>query len=417
MKGAKWTVLVLALGLVLPVSAGMAQDGNFLPLYTAINLGTLSGDKATAYGINRNGGVGGTSTLAGDTTQRGVLWLGALKLEMGTLGGPNSSSQFAPNLSDQATGNADTSELDPLGEDFCGGGTYLKCLPFLRQRGGIMIPLPTFGGNNGGGVDINNAGQVVGAAETRVHDGTCVAPQVLQVLPAVWDGPFGPRPLPTYFGDPDGAAIANNDNGQVTGYSGDCSSNQFAHALFWQDGRLIHLPSLGGEKNNSGQDINSRGDVVGFSDLPGDTAQHAVIWRNGRVEDLGTLPGDVSSSAYGINNLGQVVGESCDADNNCTAVLWLNGTIIDINTLLPPNSSLYLVEALDINDSGEIVGHAYQQSTGKHPAFLAVPLRTADGAVITAEQSNSVPKVILPQSLQKASPWVRGHFGAPQTTP
>jgi probable HAF family extracellular repeat protein len=280
-----------------------------------------------------------------------------------------------------------------------------------------MIPLPTLGGNNGSGVDINNAGQVVGAAETRVHDETCAAPQVLQTLPTVWEGLLGARALPTFPGDPDGAAIANNDNGQVTGFSGNCSSNPYAHALLWQNGRLFHLPSLGGEMNNNGQDINSAGVVAGFSDLTGDATGHAVIWRNGKVRDLGTLLGDVSSSANGINDLDQVVGDSCDSEGDCAAFLWQNGTMIDLNSLLPPDSPLYLVYALDINNSGEIVGEAYDWSTGKYPAFVAVPLFAADGTAITTTHPNSVPKVTLPETARKSKPLVRGRFGVPPTTP
>jgi probable HAF family extracellular repeat protein len=169
--------------------------------------------------------------------------------------------------------------------------------------------------------------------------------------------------------------------------------------------------------NNNGQDINSSGVVAGFSDLSHDTAQHAVIWRNGKVYDLGTLPGDVSSGANGINNRDQVVGDSCDAEGNCAAFLWQNGTMTDLNALLPPDSPLYLVDALDINDSGEIVGEAYQQSTGKYPAFVAVPLVAADGSVITATQLNSVPKVTLPEGVRKSTPRVRGRFGASPTAP
>jgi probable HAF family extracellular repeat protein len=344
-----------------------------------------------------------------------VLWLPGLKLDMGTLGGPNSESEFAPNLSGQATGHAETSVPDPLGEDHCGWGTHLTCLPFIWQYG-FKIPLPTLGGNNGGGVDINNAGQVVGAAETQVHDPSCIAPQVLQYLPAVWERERV-RALPTLEGDPDGAAIANNDNGQAAGYSGNCGSNPFAHALLWEDGKVIHLGSLGGAKNNGAQDMNNLGVVVGFSDLPDDTATHAVVWRNGKVHDLGTLPGDVSSYAYGINNLDQVVGASCDADNNCTAFLWQNGTMTDLNALLPADSSLYLVEGLDINDFGEIVGDAYQQSTGQHPAFLAVPLLSTEGTATTAPQLNSVPKITLPESVRKSTQRQRGRFGVPPTTP
>jgi probable HAF family extracellular repeat protein len=417
MKATRWTVWAVAVLLALPVSAAIAQDepaGKGLPNYTAINLGTLGGSDAVAYGINRKGWIGGTANLTGDTAQRGVLWLLGLKLEMGTFGGANSESEFAPNVNGQTTGTAETAIPDPLGQDHCGWGTHLVCIPFLWEYG-IMIPLTTLGGPNGVGVDINTAGQIVGDAETRVHDPSCIAPQVLQYLPAVWENGTV-KALPTVKGDPDGVAIANNDNGQAAGYTGNCGSNQSAQAVLWQDGKPIVLPSLGGEANNGAQDMNDLGVAVGFSDLPGDTVEHAVIWEKGKVHDLGTLSGDVSSSAYGINNLNQVVGESCDAENICRAFLWQDGVMTDLNALLPLDSPLDAVEALDINDSGEIVGQAYQWSNGDFPAFLAVPVLNADGSLTTA-QVNSVPKATFPQSAHKSTPWVRGRVGAPSTMP
>jgi probable HAF family extracellular repeat protein len=46
----------------------------------------------------------------------------------------------------------------------------------------------------------------------------------------------------------------------------------------------------------------------------------------------------------------------------------------DLNTLIQPNSSLYLVLANDINDRGEIVGFATDTESKATVAFLAVPV-------------------------------------------
>jgi probable HAF family extracellular repeat protein len=48
--------------------------------------------------------------------------------------------------------------------------------------------------------------------------------------------------------------------------------------------------------NNIALAINNRGQIVGESDLPGDTATHAFLWQNGVMTDLGTLPGDAISA-------------------------------------------------------------------------------------------------------------------------
>lgn len=415
MKSKASMLLIIAASVALPISVGLAQNQQSqsqTPHYTATNLGTLGGTSGTAFGINDLGWAGGAANLTGDTSEHGVLWIAGSKIDVGTFGGPNSEMVFAPNDFGQAAGWAETSLSDPLGEDFCAFGTQLVCLPFVSQFG-FKIKLPTLGGNNGQGVDINILGQVVGIAETAVHDPTCTAPQVLQSLPVTWQS-GRIKAFPMLPGDRDGGAVANNDKGQAVGNSGDCT-NVAAHAVLWQNNRATNLGNLGGTMNNAAQDINNLGEVVGFSDVTGDTTSHAFLWRNGVISDLGTLPGDVSSSAEGINNLGQVTGYSCDADGNCRAFLWQNGTMTDLNTLLSPNASLYLEFAFFINDSGEIVGQAYQQSTNELLPFVAIPGRSGgtSEAASSAAQLNAIPKVTLPENVRKLAQQraARGRLG------
>ena len=377
------------------------QQGKQTSRYTAIDLGTLGGTQGTAFGVNNLGWAGGAASLSGDAEEHALLWATGLKIDLGTFGGPNSQSEFAPNDFGQAAGFAETAVKDPLQEDYCSFGTHLICLAFLWQYG-IKIPLPALGGNNSVGVGINNLGQVVGAAETKLHDSTCVAPQVLQSLPVVWVR-SQVKALSPFTGDPEGTAVANNDLGEAVGYSGNCNSNVAAHALLWKNGTATNLGTFGGTMNNAAQDINNGGDVVGFSDLPGDTTTqtpttHAFLWRNGVMSDLGTLPGDTSSYGEGINNLNQVVGVSCDADGNCRVFLWQGGTMTDVNSLLPSNASLYLVNAYGINDRGEIVGDPYQQSTGDFIPFLAIPNSGSETASPTAQPDS--PKMTLPENVR-----------------
>ena len=136
---------------------------------------------------------------------------------------------------------------------------------------------------------------------------------------------------------------------------------------------MIDLGSLGGTTHNAATAISSHGHVVGFSNLPGDTNSHAFLWTKDRgMKDLGTLTGDVFSAAFGINNKDQVVGLSCDANGNCRGFLWKDGVMTDLNTLIPPGSPLFLFYAGDINSRGEIVGEAFEQSTGE-PLVLGAP--------------------------------------------
>jgi probable HAF family extracellular repeat protein len=122
----------------------------------------------------------------------------------------------------------------------------------------------------------------------------------------------------------------------------------------------------------------NRGQVVGQSNLTGDTTNHAFLWQNGEMTDLGTLPGDVASLATNINSKTQVVGPSFDASGNPRAFLWQDGVMTDLNTLIPADSPFFLVEALAINDRGQITGYALVKATGENHGFLATPCEGND---------------------------------------
>jgi len=106
--------------------------------------------------------------------------------------------------------------------------------------------LPTLGGDNGFATGVNKHGQVVGWAETKMHDPTCDAPQqVLQFKAVMWEPKKGTKlVLKPLKGDSASAATAINDRGQAVGISGECC-------------RSLQRAARG--------DLNEVGDVVGFS--------------------------------------------------------------------------------------------------------------------------------------------------------
>jgi len=111
---------------------------------------------------------------------------------------------------------------------------------------------------------------------------------------------------------------------------------------------------------------------VGAAEVKGGNV-HAFLWtKDTGMKDLGLLGSDTMADPFWVNNLGQVVGGSCSATGNCRAFLWEGKTLIDLNTLIPADSPLYLLVAFGINDSGEIVGQALTQS-GEIHAFRATP--------------------------------------------
>jgi probable HAF family extracellular repeat protein len=369
------------------------------PHYTVQDLGTLGGTFSTAWGMSKDGWLEGFSTLPGDAVVHAFIWRKGVMVDLGTLGGPNSYAEYRPNEDGAVGGASETTTLDPNGEDFCGLGTYLICLPFL-WRNGVMTPLPLLGGNNGFGAGVNDLDEVAGSAENSTPEPSCNGTnQVLQVKPVIWrKGKV--HELPTYAGDPIGVAHAINNKGQAAGNTGTCTAS--LHALLWQNGRAIDLGNLGGTMWSRADDINDQGQVVGWSDLPGDTSWHAYIWQRRRMTDLGTLSGDVSSYGKGVNSSGWVVGGSVDVSGNERAFLWQNGMMTDLNTLIDPNSPLYLMQANSISDRGQIAGYAVVISSGEVHAFLATPSHGKDVSEGAAPSEPSQrPTITVPESVRK----------------
>ena len=322
------TLLVLSTGTLLAQAT-----------YRVTDLGFIGGTVSAGNSINDISLVTGTSTIdASDSAIHAALWAYGGGFDLSTLGGPNSGVLWpVHNIFGVISGVSETPDMDPLGEAwscsaFFPSVTGHVCLGFV-WRSGRMTALPTLGGTNGYAAGDNNLGEIVGWAETTVHDPTCISPQVLQFEAVQWDVVTGAihelRPLP---GDPDGAATSINDKDQAVGISGLCYDAVGAataeHMVLWQHGIPTQIPALGGNDWNTPTDINDRGQVTGFADLPGDSPTspnfHAFFWsRETGTIDLGTLPGDVYSEDLGINIEGQVVGESCSAGFAlCRAFIW-----------------------------------------------------------------------------------------------
>lgn len=165
-----------------------------------------------------------------------------------------------------------------------------------------------------------------------------------------------------------GIGNAVNNHGQVVGLSnvaGDIGNRAF----FWDRGVLTDLGTLGGD-NSQAEWINEAGQVVGKADLP-DGAHHAFLWKHGKMTDLGTVGGDPCSFAGHINSSGQAVGNSSDCQGNILhAVLWENGSIIDLSAQVLPGSGFTLVEPFVINDRGDIEANAFLPNGNVHAVVL-----------------------------------------------
>jgi probable HAF family extracellular repeat protein len=294
--------------------------------------------------------------------------------------------------------------------------------PVLWTKDGRIIDLGTVpGGTEGLSTFVNSRGEVVGFSDNDVADAFSMLGFATQTRAFFWQSGMV-RDLGT-LGGPDALASNINERGQIAGMSYTNSTPNLTTGLptqdpfLWENGKMMDLGTLGGTQGTTYW-LNNRGDVVGSSNLggdmaadaflwtkaggmqdlgnlggtsaasvwvndarqvvgtsliPNDLAWHAFLWRNGVITDLGTLGSDPSSEAQSINEQGQVVGVSFDGPNDLHGFLWeKSGPIADLNKLVPPGSSVTIINAFQINDRGEIAGKGVL-STGEGRAVLLIP--------------------------------------------
>jgi probable HAF family extracellular repeat protein len=371
------------------------------------NFSMAMGLNNQGWAENMDGTVNPPETSLFTTVARGraVISIYGFNIDLGTLGKPGANSWInwgGINDRGEAVGQSETADPDPNGEDICGFGTHLTCVPFL-WRDGHMSALPTLGGNNGQASAINNRGEAVGFAEDGAVDSTCPAGTTNNriALSALWENGKA-QVLPLVGSDVDGFAFGINDRGQAVGYSGNCTTA--THAVMWQDKTAFVLQDLGGAGSNFAYVISNRGQIAGQIGTADGTTFHAGAWLNGAdgaVTDLGVLSEDFAAFATGINNRGQVVGNNFDSSFNWShGFIWQNGVMTDLNTLISADSNLFIISASNINDLGQISGMATVQS-GPHKgdihAYLLTPAQGRIEGASMADFARTHPQsVVLP---------------------
>ena len=369
--------------------------------YTLVDLGVVGAAGGPNHITNNDISVG--SVQGSDGTDHAVIYFNQQIIDISQpgLGGANSLA-YGNNPWGEVVGGANIAKVDPNQEDFCGfqalgiATATASCRPFLWWDG-QMIALPTLDsnhGNNGIAAAINDLGEVAGAAENTTagcpaQNPTAYLNQYYQYKPVVWRN-HAAEELPTVGGDPVGTAVAINNHGQAAGTTGTCGPFNLTlgyyinplHAVLWEkDGTPVDLGSLGGDENsalgNAAKDINSFGHVVGFSSLPDDATVNAFLWtkKTGKMKALVPIQGIANSIAIALNDRDEVVGSSINATFTAlTATIWKHGVPTDLNTLIPANSSLYLIFGCSINSRGQILGLATNLAGTVFHAYELIPV-------------------------------------------
>ena len=343
----------------------MVQHGFQFKGGVMTDLGALSVfDSSQAEATDENGLIVGqsenglTDTYLKIPATSVVTWSNGKISDLGTLGGYQGIA-FDVNNAGQVTGMATNTIPDPY--SFLGG---TQSHAFFLE-GGALRDLGTLGGPDSFGQFINNLGQIAGFSFTSSNPGVTGLPPFDAFL---WDKKNGMRDLGN-FGGTQANPYRLNNRGELVGALS-LAGEQEWHPFLWNGTDLIDLGNLSGSYGQADW-INEAGDVVGLS-FYADGEGRAVLWahEDPKIKDLGTLEGDNCSIAWATNEKGQIVGFSSAQeigtsgscfDNVSTvtairATLWENGSIVDLNDLIPPGSGLHLVIAKLINDRGEIAG-------------------------------------------------------------
>ena len=375
---------------------------------TRIDLGALpDGQNSSAAWISDNGLIAGQSyngltnpLIPGFPEFRAVLWQNGQIINLGTLGG-NESSAFSVNNRGQVVGVAVNTTPDP----FSFLVTQLRA--FLWQNG-VMRDLGTLGtGNDAWALFVNERGQIAGFSNTNATPNPTTG--VPTQDPFLWD--HGTMLDLGTLGGTFGWPLGLNNRGQVVGTSNLAGDLTFHPFLWTKPGPMQNLDPFGGDTGFA-EHINEAGDIVGSADFPGDQIHHAALWSTTVITDLGTVDSDPCSRGYGINSRGQVVGGSSDCTLFLHAFLWENADpAIDLNTLVAPGAGLTMTIAGYINDQGEIAGAGYP--TGCTPqdedlcthAYVLIPcdehhpgIEGCDYSLVDASAATLVPPRLRPAS-------------------
>jgi uncharacterized membrane protein len=369
--------------------------------YTLVDLGVVGAAGGPNHITNNDISVGSVQGSGGN--DHAVIYFDQHIIDISKpgLGGANSLA-YGNNPWGEVVGGANIANVDPKKEDFCGfqslgiATATASCRPFLWWDG-QMIALPTLDnnhGNNGIAVAINDFGEVAGAAENTTPGCPTQNPaaslnQYYHYKPVLWRD-HAIEELATVGGDPVGTALAINNHGEAAGITGTCGAFNLVlgyymnplHAVLWEkDGTAIDLKSLGGNESsafgNAAKDINSFGHVVGFSSLSDNVTFNAFLWtrETGKMKALVPIKGIANSIAIALNDSDEVVGSSISSTfSTLTATMWKHGVPVDLNTLIPANSSLYLLFGCSINSRGQILGLATNLAGTVYHAYELIPI-------------------------------------------
>jgi probable HAF family extracellular repeat protein len=392
-------VNVLATGLLaglLSTGAG-AQIVPVEPLYELFDIGTLGGQGSMALGMNEIGDVVGWAETGSGV--HAFLWQDGQMLDLGTLGGRYSEARDV-NSSLQVVGVAGDAN-EQLRPFYYWNGMLFDLNDLLVQPRALRPRRPVYANSfpelreaNA----INESGAIVAVGGNGQDD--FVRTYLLRPMDSF--DPYRPRftytetgilpaAVPSqsllrqasnsdqtvdHSGQPANGPVVTvglglNNLDQVVGASGE-------QAFLWLDNGLDELLSVG--QTSQANALSDWGLIVGWTAGPAGRPHASLwsVWMPDQVWSLDTPPG-WSSEALDINNSGDVVGWYADNAEGLDAVAmaWIDSVPwdLDLRTAVPEGPVFWerLVEATAIDDRNRIVGYG-RLTDGNVRAFILFPI-------------------------------------------
>src|SRR5215831_7299314 len=278
--------MVVALAIRMPLAAHTHHHH-----YRLIDMGTLGGPNSSSPSLNAGGAIAGWSATTvpkvpssnrlvcggvdgiGSVVTVAFGWKNGVLTNLGALPGrKNCSEPFSVNSQGKIVGTSENGKIDPL--------TGANMTRAVMWTNGKIRDLGSLGGNQNMAFWINGRGQVVGWSLNNVRDPYSIVDSL-------------------FF------ATANGTQ---------------TRAFLWEKGKIKNLGTLGGG-DAAASFINERGEVAGTSytsvtpnPVMGRPAADPFLWEpptlqfpHGRMIDLGSF-GGANGFSNSLNNTGQVIG-------------------------------------------------------------------------------------------------------------
>jgi uncharacterized membrane protein len=364
----KTLTLAFAAFLAVPLGAvaltlGASPAGAAGP-YSIANWGTIPNTTIpTTYtasfgSINANGDGAGEAYLGnGSGAFHAILYKNGALTDLGSFQPGDSSAAEGINDSDTVVGAA-----APNNES---AGTPPGSYPVEWSSSGKLQILNT--DHFGNAFAINDSGNAVGDYTDANGDAQSAEEWVNNTantvnLPGLANAPTPPR----------AAAGAINNAGTIVGAALN-SANEEVAVTFAAGAPAQPLPFPAGATDSYANSVSQlNGYIAGGADLPNGNSEAVQFGPGATAVVLPFLSGDNTCSAVGVNSSDVAIGDCYAAGSTAqTAVVWQNGAVTDLNTLIPANSGWVLSTASGINDNGQIAG--YGLDNGHLNSFTLTP--------------------------------------------